>query len=237
MNTRNQLICAWSVPLFMVLLGVGFGGLAGYIPPNPPSDSAEEIAAFYAEHRQLIRTGLVLTMLGGALLVPWVSVLARQMKRVEGRSSVLAQTQMLAGAMVVILIVVPCMLWSAAAYRPERDPELVLLLSDVGWFFFILALSLPVAQMLAIAICILGAPDETVFPRWLGYANLWFAILLLPGALCTYFKDGPLAWNGVLGWWVTILTFFGFWTTNSVMLFKAIRQEEAAHKALATATT
>src|SRR5690606_27929617 len=108
--------------------GGGLRRVRRYIPPNPPSDSAEEIAAFYAEHRNLIRTGLVLTMLGGALLVPWVAVLARQMKRVEGRSSVLAQTQMLAGAMVVILIVIPCMLWSAAAYRPERDPDLVLLL-------------------------------------------------------------------------------------------------------------
>jgi hypothetical protein len=180
-NIRNQLICAWSVPLFMVLLGIGFGGLCGYIPPNPPNDSAQEIATFYAEHRQLIRTGLVLTMLGGALLVPWVAVLAHQMKRVEGPSSVLAQTQMLAGAMVVILIVIPCMLWTAAAYRPDRDPDLVLVLSDVGWFFFILALSLPVVQMLAISICILGAPDEKVFPRWLGYANLWFASCCSPG--------------------------------------------------------
>jgi hypothetical protein len=235
MNIRNQLICAWSVPLFMVLLGIGFGGLCGYIPPNPPSDSAADIARFYADNRQLIRTGLVLTMLGGALLVPWVAVFAHQMKRIEGPSPVLAQTQMLAGAMVVILIVIPCMLWTAAAYRPDRNPDIILALSDVGWFFFILALSLPVVQMSAIAICILGAPDQTVFPRWLGYANAWFAILLLPGALCTYFKDGVFAWNGLIGWWITILTFFAFWTVNSVMLFKAIRHEEAEVKALAPA--
>jgi hypothetical protein len=231
-NIRNQLICAWSVPLFMVLLGIGFGGLCGYIPPNPPGHSAQQIANFYAHHRQLIRTGLVVTMLGGALLAPWVAVLAHQMKRVEGASPVLAQTQMLAGAMVVILIVIPCMLWTTAAYRPDRNPDLILLLSDVGWFFFILALSLPVVQMLAIGICVLGAPDEKIFPRWLGYANLWFAVLLLPGALCTYFKDGVFAWNGLLGWWLTILVFFAFWGVNSVMLFKAIRQEEAEHKAL-----
>jgi hypothetical protein len=89
--------------------------------------------------------------------------------------------------------------------------------------------------MLAIAVCILGAPDEKVFPRWLGYANLWFAILLLPGALCTYVKDGVFAWNGLVGWWITIFTFFAFWTTNSVMLFKAIRQEQAETQALAPA--
>jgi hypothetical protein len=157
------------------------------------------------------------------------------MKRVEGPSPVLAQTQMLAGAMVVILIVIPCMLWTAAAYRPDRNPELILLLSDVGWFFFILALSLPVVQMLAIALCILGAEDEKIFPRWLGFANIWCAVLLLPGAVCTYVKHGVFAWNGLIGWWITILTFFAFWTVNTVMLFRAIRQEEAEVRVLATA--
>lgn len=232
MNIRNQLICAWSVPLFMVMLGIGFGGLAGYIPPTPPGDNAQEVADFYRDNTQLIRTGIVLTMLGGALLVPWVSVFAHQLGRAEGKPAVMARTQMLAGAMVAIIIVIPCMLWTAAAYRPDRDPELVLVLSDVGWFFFILALSLPVVQMSAIAIAILGADNETVFPRWLGYANAWFALLLMPGIMCTYFKDGVFAWNGLVGWWITILTFFAFWTVNSVMLFKAIRQEEAEVKAL-----
>jgi hypothetical protein len=208
---------------------------AGYIPPTPPSHDAQQVADFYRDHTQLIRTGIVLTMLGGALLVPWVAVFAHQLGRVEGRPSVMAWTQMLSGAMVVILIVIPCMLWSAAAYRPDRDPDLVLLLSDVGWFFFILALSLPVVQMSAIAICILNAENATVFPRWLGYANAWFALLLMPGALCTYFKTGVFAWNGLLGWWLTIVTFFAFWTVNTVMLFKAIRQEEAEVRALAPA--
>lgn len=227
MNIRNQLICAWSVPLFMVMLGIGFGLFAGYIPPTPPSDNAQEVADFYRDNTQLLRTGIVLTMLGGALLVPWVSVFAHQLARMEGRPAVMARTQMLSGAMVAIIIVIPCMLWSAAAYRPERDPELVLLLSDVGWFFFILALSLPVVQMTSIAIAILGAPDEKVFPRWLGYANGWFALLLMPGCLCTFFKTGVFAWDGLLGWWLTIMTFFAFWTVNAVLLFKAIRQEEA----------
>lgn len=229
MNIRNQLIAAWAGPLFMVVLGIGFGLFAGYIPPTPPSDSAQEVADFYRDNTQLLRTGIVLTMLGGALLVPWVSVLAHQLSRTEGKPAIMARTQMLAGAMVAIIIVIPCMLWSAAAYRPDRDPDLVLLLSDVGWFFFILALSLPVVQMSAIAIAILGSDNETVFPRWLGYANGWFALLLMPGVLCTYFKDGVFAWDGLLGWWLTIMTFFAFWTTNSVMLFKAIRQEAAEH--------
>lgn len=235
MNIRNQLICAWSVPLFMVLLGVGFGLLGGYIPPTPPSDSAQEVAEFYRDNTQLIRSGLILTMLGAALLCPWVAVLGHQLKRIEGGSSVLAQTQMLAGAMVAILIIIPCMLWTAAAYRPDRDPDLVLLLNDVGWFFFILALSLPVVQMLAIALAIFGAPNEDVFPRWLGYLNLWLAILLLPGALCTYVKDGVFAWNGLVGWWITIVAFGVFWTANTIMLFQAITQEAEEHRALQTA--
>jgi hypothetical protein len=224
-NIRNQLICAWSVLVFMVLLGVGFGLLGRYIPPTPPTHSAAQVAHFYQHHTNLIRLGLVLTMVGAAFLAPWVAVLGHQMRRIEGSSAVLAQTQMLSGAMVILLIIIPTMLWTAAAFRPERDPQLVLLLNDVGWFFFILAFSLPMVQMLAIAIAVLGAPDSAVFPRWMGYLNLWLAILLLPGALVAFLKTGVFAWNGLIGWWLTIIDFGVFWTVNSVLLFRAIAQE------------
>lgn len=225
MDIRNQRICAWSVPLFMVFLGIGFAVLGRYIPPPSPEQSAASIVRFYARDTNLIRLGLVLTMVGAALLVPWVVVFAHQLRRVEGPSGVLAQTQMLAGAMVVILIVIPTMLWTAAAYRPERSPDIVLALNDIGWFFFILAFSLPVVQMLAIALAILGAPDETVFPRWVGYLNLWLAILLAPGAIVTFVKHGVFAWNGLIGWWLTIVDFGIFWTVNTIVLFRAISQE------------
>lgn len=235
MNIRNQLICAWCGPLFMVILGIGFGGFGRFIPPPAPTQSAASIAHFYGHHTDLIRLGLVLTMFGAAFLAPWVAVLGRQMKRIEGGSSVLAEAQMLSGALVILLIIIPTMLWTAAAFRPERDPQLVLVLNDIGWFFFILAFSLPVVQMLAIGIVILGAPTEAVFPRWLGYVNLWLAVLLIPGALVTFLKHGVFAWNGLIGWWLTIIDFGVFWTANSIMLFKAIRQEEQEHAALAAA--
>jgi hypothetical protein len=44
MNTRAQLICAHSTPLYMLLLLVGLFLLPGWLPPPSPDQSAEQLA-------------------------------------------------------------------------------------------------------------------------------------------------------------------------------------------------
>jgi hypothetical protein len=84
-------------------------------------------------------------------------------------------------------------------------------LSDFGFIIFI-GPALPGAlQMLTVAFAVLGDRNaEPVFPRWVGYFNVWTAILAMPGCLVTLFKSGPFAWNGVLAFWVAAIA-FGLW--------------------------
>jgi hypothetical protein len=42
----------------------------------------------------------------------------------------------------------------------------------------------------------------------MGYANLWLMVGLLLGIFIPFFKTGPLAWNGVIGFWVVATAFF-----------------------------
>lgn len=46
--------------------------------------------------------------------------------------------------------------------------------------------------------CVLQAPGQIVFRRWVGYLNIWAALLLAPAVLIYFFKTGPFAWNGIL---------------------------------------
>jgi len=158
-----------------------------------------------------------------------VVVFAHQLKRVEGPSGVLAQTQMLAGAMVVILIVIPTMLWTAAAYRPERNPDIVLALNDIGWFFLHPGVLAAGGARCGHRLAVLGAPDEDRVP----------ALGRLPSTSAGHPAGArrhpsprqarPFAWKRpdrlVAG---PSVDFGIFWTVNSIVLFRAIAQEAAA---------
>jgi hypothetical protein len=57
--------------------------------------------------------------------------------------------------------------------------------------------------------------------------NLWYAILAVPGGMIVFFHDGPLAWNGVIGFWVPVVAFFIWIVAVAVVVMRAIDRELA----------
>lgn len=224
-NARTQMLCAWCGPAAMVIWVIGFGAMAGFIPPPSPSDSAAEVQAIYQEDTDLIRAGLFVTMMGAALLGPFVVALFLQMRRIEGQVAPLAYTQLGLGMLVVLLFVIPCMLLEAAAFRPDRDPEVTQALHDAGWLPFVGAFMPTFFELIAVAICIFQDREEKVFPRWLGYLNLWVAIGFFPTALIYFFKTGPFAWNGLLAFWLALFIFCGWFILMFLYMRRAIKQQ------------
>jgi hypothetical protein len=74
-----------------------------------------------------------------------------------------------------------------------------------------------------------------VFPRWVGYYNLWMAFLLLPASLIIFFKKGPFAWNGLLGFWLPAAAFGSWYLVMTVVVLRAIRNEAHEDRTLADA--
>jgi hypothetical protein len=211
---------------FVVLFTLGWWVIASYVPPMLPTLTAEEVSSFYQSNTGAIRFGLMLTMISAALTAPWVAVIAVQMKRIEGDFPVLTYAQLVAGAVGIIILLVPPMIWTAAAFRPDRDPELIRLLNDLAWLMFIMTFSPAFIQNLVIGLAIFSDKNETlVFPRWLGYFNIWVAILFIPGGLITFFKTGPFAWNGLLAFWVPLWIFFAWFFVMFAALLKTIKQQ------------
>lgn len=219
-NANAQLLCAWCSPAATVLWLIGFLGLAGFAPPLSPDASALEIQAYYQEHRNMIQAGLCFTMLGAALIGPFVAAISTQLKRIEGPNSVLSSTQLGLGMLMILLFVVPCFLLGAAAFRPERDPELIMLLNDAGWLPFVGAFQCTFIQLLAIALVIFQDKQQRVFPRWLGYFNVWVALLLWPAGFVLFLKRGPFAWDGELAFWLVLVVFCGWF----LLMFQQLRQ-------------
>jgi len=198
------------VPLGVVLM---FGGLlvAGYIPAVPADWTAEEVSDFYREDPNLIRLGILLTLVGFMVWGPLVVAITAQMLRIRPRQKALAYLQFGAGMASWQFLLVPMLVLAAATFRPERSPELTQTLHDLGWILLFLPFMPFVIQSFSIALgTFLDTSAKPVYPRWVGYFNLLEVALFLPVSALVFFKTGPFAYHGVLVFWVP-LVIFGVW--------------------------
>ena len=201
---------------------------AGFLPPPLPSASAGEIAAIYQNNMNGIRMGSVMVMLTGAFYLPFSVLIFVYMRRMEPRQApVLSYTQLVGGVAGMMLFVVAAVLWTLAAFRPDRSPEITQALNDFGWLFFLMPSALPFLQNAALGLAIIGDKNSPpIMPRWVGFYSLWSGLIFLPGALSTFFKTGPFAWNGLLALWIPA-TVFGIWiVVTMVYLIEAINSAD-----------
>jgi hypothetical protein len=221
-----QLMCAWCAPVFLATLAIGYGLAAHFIPPPSSNFSAQQVAQIFSDRTNWIRTGMLLMMFGSLFLLPWNAAMFLQVKRIEGARPVLAYTQLIAGALLAMEILLPSVMWSAIAFRPQRAPEITQMVNDTAFLLFIWAFAPPMMQALAIGLATLSdkSPDP-IFPRWAGYLLVWIAAGLIPGGLITFFKTGPFAWDGAIGWWLTIVCAATMWSGMTYVLIRAIKND------------
>ena len=208
MEARIQRVLAWSGPAMLFLWLGAFLFIAGFIPPSEPAASADRIVQLYAENTAGIRVGMVITMLGSALLVPFAVAISGQLKRIDG-SKALADTQMVSCALLSLEFITPVAIWMAVAYRfDDRLADVTRAMHDMGWILFMTVIWSLWVQLVAIGTAILiDRRPEPVFPRWIAYLNFWVAFLIIPAGLVLFFKGGPFAWNGIVGLYVPLAAF------------------------------
>jgi hypothetical protein len=234
-NPQVQRWCAYSGLVFVLMLLVGLM-IAGFIPPVSPHQSAESLKQIFAEHRGRILVGMLVGMLGTGFAGPFVGVIAVQLKRIEGPFAPLAYAQLLLGSMLPIALVVGMTLLMCAAYRVDRDAETVQGFSDQAWFLIVGAFYMFVVQLACIGVAVLkDESQDPVLPRWLGYLNIWCAIGSLPAAGVYFVETGPLAWNGLLSFWLPALCFGAWGIFTMATLLKAIGRQALAPSVIAPA--
>jgi hypothetical protein len=226
MDIPIQRAAAWCGIAFTALFLLGFL-IAGFIPPPAPSLSAVDIAALYAENHMRIRIGLLIATLASALLALWVAAIGVQMRRIEGRHSVLAFAQMVSGACLILEFLFPLLAWQTSAFRSDREAGIVQAVNDLAWLAFLGIACTAVLQGVVIGTLILRdkRPDP-LFPRWGGYFNIWVVIMFVPAGCVVLFHDGPLAWNGVISWWLALVTYFAWMVGVTWMLLRAINRQQ-----------
>jgi hypothetical protein len=231
-NTTVQRACVWAAPACLVLFATGLITSRYLVPPDPTA-SAEYTANFFAEHTNAFRFGILLVCFAGGLWIIWSAAMTVQMLRIKGTAP-LAYAQLAMAACGTIEFVLPAYFWLAAAYRPHA-PELQQTLIDLGWLPFDGMIQTVIWQNVTIGVAVLiDKRTKPIFPRWYGYLSLWCASLYLPAAFNVFFKDGPLAWNGLLAWWLLVGSVFPWLMLTVVLLFAAIRHQETEEAAAPT---
>ena len=227
MNTRNQLICAHSTVVLILFTLLGLL-LAGWIPPPSPTLTAEQVAEMFVNNTQL-RIGLAIIAFIFPLFLGLAVAIAAQLRRIEGASHVMSDLQFLSAALAVVAVLIPCLSWLAISYRGGLPNEIMQVFNDICWFIFLGAAGPAVLQPVAVGLCILGSESrEEIYPRWLGYGNLWLAFLFVPAVLIPFFKTGPFAWNGLFSFWLALTVFFFWLVLNYVYTLKAIRGQQVS---------
>jgi len=226
MDHRIQRVCVCCGPAGLVLFLVGFWFVAGLVPPPSATDSATQIASFYRANESQLRAGLLISMIATPLLIPFMVLLTQQIKESDARLSPLANTQLICGAILVLLLLLSIVLMGVAAFRPERSPELTQLTNDAGFTIF-LWLFAPTTLEFAVlgAATFIDRGERPLFPRWMGYVDLAVGVTFVAGAPTLFVKHGAFGWDGALAFWAVLIA-FGVWLgLTSAMMLRAIGHE------------
>jgi len=226
MSLVNNKICALAGPFCALGWILGLLVFAHFLPPPSGNDGPEVIAQFYAAHLGGIRTGMIIVLISGVCYQPWVCAIAIQMKRMEGKYAPMTYIQFGLGTLFVLLFQLAAVFWQVAAYRPLENPVITQRFNDLGWMMFLISVPVVTVQGIAISLAIYADKRETpILPRWFAWFNIWAQIVFLPGTVIPFFKDGPLAWNGLFSFWIPAVVYTIWMLALTYLLVKAVGRQ------------
>jgi hypothetical protein len=225
MSKSIQMLCAWSGPATVVVALLGWL-IAGVLPMPLGSDSTTAQVVDFYSHDTRVLIGLVIASIGVSLVFPLIALIGVFMLRMEGRTPVLTFIQLITGAATGVLLLIPMLLMAVIAFRPDRNPELTVLMNDVAWLLFLTPIAPFMIQNAAIGTAIL-TDRRGVLPRWVGYLNYWLALLFIPDPLAFFFHRGPFAWRGIFVFWLALAAYSVFLIVMGFVLAKAVRAADS----------
>jgi hypothetical protein len=233
-NIKTQLISLWTAPVFGVILLIAFLAFPGFFPPMSPDMAADQVAKFYTDNAAMIRFSMITFNLCAIMLLPMFMVIVVQMKRMATQSHVFAYCFLTATVSGATIFALADILYLVAAFRPDRNPELVQLLNDMAWMIFIAPVGMVVAQLLLLGLAIYfdNGPNP-VFARWVGHYAIATALVMAPAAGAAIFRTGPLAWDGAVSFWLRNSAFALFIVVMFFVLRAALHRQALDERVVA----
>jgi len=204
-NINGEWILLWAMPVVWLIWLLSFVTFPGFLHPMSPKMTAEQVATFYFDPNNLsrIRYSMIVFNWFGVALIPLLAMIAMQIHRMAHRTPILTYCFIGCIAGGPTLFCMADLFWLLAAFRPERDPNLVQLFNDLAWVTFTSQVPFMVAQNVFLACAIyLDRQDRPIFPAWVGHFNLLTAAAMAPAAFTALTLEGPIAWDGAVSYWL-----------------------------------
>lgn len=227
---RLELISAWCGPAFLVGLVIFFGFFGNNLPAPPsPNLSATQLHALIGENFGDMRLGWAAALVIMGLYMPWTAQISTQMARIEKHSRTMTYLQLVGGTLTVFVVSFGILCFAVATFRADRNPEIVQVLTDIGWLSFELQWILTTMQMVAMALVGLADKREVpLFPRWACFLSIWCGLSFAPATLTLYLKTGPFAWDGLLSYYIPWSAWLVWCGVISIFMVKDIKRNGAA---------
>lgn len=229
-QTDGEVILLWTLPVVVLIWAAVFFLFPGFLPPMSPTMSANEVAAFYRDPGNLarIRYSMIVFNWFCVGLIPILALIVMQIRRMAHRTPIFAYSIIACAACVPTTFMMASLFWLLAAFRPERDPQLILLFNDMAWVTSSSQVGFLIAQSVLLALAILlDRQARPVFERWVAHFNLLVAVAMVPACFVGLAMDGPLAWNGVLTFWVRNIAVGSWIAVMGVVLARAIHRQRS----------
>ncbi len=232
----GEIILFWALPFLALSWLLIFIFFPGFHTPMAPTMSAEAVAAFYrdAENLPRIRYSMIAFNWFGIGIVVFLALIVMQIKRMAHRTPVLAYCYLGCATGGPVLFFLADLFWLIAAFRPERDPQLTMLFNDLAWVTFTSQVGFMIGQCVFLALAIfLDRQANPVFRPWIAHFNLLIAIAIAPAAFVATALTGPMAWDGLLSFYVRNSAIALWLIVMMVVIGKTLHAQRDAERALA----
>src|SRR6476620_4298841 len=132
----GERILFWTLPAVAALWIAAFFLFPGFVPPMSPKASAGEVAAFYSHNLARVRYSMILFNWFCVALIPILMLIVERMRAMAHRTPVMRYCVIGVAGAAPTASLPSTVFWLVAAFRPERAPELTLLLNDLAWITF-----------------------------------------------------------------------------------------------------